>query len=71
MKTSKRVQKILGYIDELEQHFEFFAGDKSSEYEHYFQEIRQLMEELALERKADHARFAKKLKGLWKKQEDK
>lgn len=70
MKASKRVQKILAYIDELEKHFAFFTGDKMGEYEHYFQEIRELMEELAIERKADHARFARKLKGLWKSQEE-
>ena len=70
MKNSKRIQRILKHIDELENGYEFFCNGKHPEYAGYFREIREVINDLALERKQDHARFAKKLKGLWKVSED-
>lgn len=65
MQNSKRIQRIVKNLDKIEEILKFYTnGDHS--YKKDFKEIRELIDELGLDKKEDHARLAKKLKGLWK-----
>ena len=67
MQNSKRIQRAIKKLSEIEDLVLFYTnGDEL--YKREFKELRELIDELALDKKEDHARLAKKLKGLWKSQ---
>ena len=69
MKNSKKITRIITYLDDIEEYFNYYTnGNKIFSKE--FEEIRQIINDLALEKKEDRARFAKKLKYIWKQSED-
>lgn len=64
MQNSKRIQNILKKLDKLEEVLVFYMnGDES--FKSDIKEIRDLIDELALNKKEDHIRLAKKLKYVW------
>lgn len=65
MQNSKRIQRILKKLDELQEALEFYSNGER-EFRVAFKEIRELIDELALDKKKDHTRLAKKLKAHWK-----
>ena len=68
MENSKRIKRIIKHLDELEEVMDYFmAGNKH--YTPYFDEIRELIDELGLNMKEHNARFAKKLKAIYESQE--
>lgn len=69
MKKSKRIERIINKLDKIEKNLEYFTNGNRI-FRKDFQELRDTIEELSLEKKVDHARFAKKLKGLWERSED-
>ena len=68
MDNSKKVNRVIGYLDEIEDLLEFYSNGKYP-LKKEIKEIRTLIEDLALDRKEDHARFARKLKSIWKNSE--
>lgn len=68
MENSKRIKRALKNLEKLEQDMDFYTNG-CMEYREEFQQIRELINELALDKKEDHARFAKKLKALWSSSE--
>lgn len=69
MENSKRIKRIITKLDELEELFHYFSnGDRS--YDRDFKEIRDLIDELGLDRKKDHAEFIQKLKDDGRLKED-
>jgi len=69
MQNSKRVQRTLRKLDEIEEILSYYICG-SKEFKGHFKEIRELIDELGLDKKEDHKRLAKKLKGLWKSEKD-
>jgi len=69
MKNSKKVKQILSKLLELKEVVSFLTNG-SDRYDKDFNEIARLIEDLGLERKENNIRLAKKLKGLWKYDED-
>jgi hypothetical protein len=65
VENSKRVQRALKKLDELKEALDFYSNSER-EYRVAFKEIRELIDELAIDRKVDHTRLAKKLKAHWK-----
>jgi hypothetical protein len=65
VENSKRVQRALKKLDELKEALDFYSNSER-EYQVAFKEIRELIDELAIDRKVDHTRLAKKLKAHWK-----
>lgn len=64
MQNSKRIQNILKKLDKLKEALEFYTnGDVN--FKKDFTEIQELIDELALDKKEDHIRLAKKLKYVW------
>jgi len=64
MENSKRIQRAIKKLDKLQEDMEFYTNG-NDEYKDDFEELRELIDELGLDKKEDHARFAKKLKALW------
>lgn len=69
MQNSKRIQRILKNLKEIQDDLEYYTNG-TKEYKQRFREIRELIDELGLEKKEDRAKFAKKLKELWKVDEE-
>jgi prefoldin subunit 5 len=69
MKTSKKTQQYIQQLEEIQNQLGYFANN-SDYLRQEIQEICAYIEELAIDKKIDHARFAKKLKFIWKKNED-
>ena len=68
MENSKRIKRIIQHLDELEEVMDYFmAGSKH--YHQHFRELRDIIDELGLDRKEHNARFAKKLKAIVRSQE--
>lgn len=65
MQNSKRIKRILKKLDELQEALSFYSNGER-EFRVAFKEIRELIDELALDKKKDHTRLAKKLKAHWK-----
>jgi hypothetical protein len=63
MENSKRIKRVIKKLEKLEEDMEFFTNN--GEYTKDFQEIRELIDELGLDKKEDHTRLAKKLKAIW------
>lgn len=63
MENSKRIQRILKKLEKLEEYMEFYTNN--NEYKKDFEDIRELIDELAMDKKEDHIRLAKKLKAHW------
>jgi hypothetical protein len=61
MENSKRIRRIQKKLDELQKIFHFFSNG-SKDYDRDFKEITNLIEELGLEKKKDHAELIQKLK---------
>jgi hypothetical protein len=68
VENSKRIQRALKKLDELRDALEFYSNGER-EFRVAFKEIRELIDELALDKKVDHTRLAKKLKAHWKAEE--
>lgn len=68
MQNSKRIQRAIKKLSEIEELVLFYTNGNEA-HARSFKELRDLIDELALDKKEDHARLAKKLKGLWKSQE--
>lgn len=66
MKNSKKICTIIKKLDEIEEVFLYYANG-APHYTAHFTEIRELIEDLALDRKRDHIRLAKKLKEVWER----
>jgi hypothetical protein len=64
MQNSKRIQRVLKSLSDIEEILNFHTNG-SGEYRVRFKEIQELINELGLEKKEDHAKLAKKLKDLW------
>lgn len=64
MQNSKRIQRALKKLDEIYETFQYFSNG-SKVFDKDFRELGDLIDELGIERKKDHARLAKKLKGYW------
>lgn len=68
MKQSKRVQKAQEMLLELEEFVSYYTcKTKHKEFNEYFEFINNLLVELSIDQRVDHARFAKKLKAMFKK----
>jgi hypothetical protein len=67
MENSKRIRKVLKKLDKIQEDLEFYTNG-TGEYKKDFQEIRELVNELGLDKKEDRARLAKKLKDLWSRE---
>lgn len=65
MENSKRIQRAIKKLEDLEEIIDFYTNG-SGEHRSTFRELRELIDELGLDKKQDHARFAKKLKALWR-----
>lgn len=65
MENSKRIKRSLKKLDKIQEDLEFYTNG-TDEYTKDFKEIRELIDELGLDKKEDRARLAKKLKHLWK-----
>ena len=63
MKPSKRTQRALKTLEKIKEHLEYYTNDV--DYLKDFELLEELILELSLEKKEDHARFAKKLKKLY------
>ena len=64
VQNSKRIQRALKKLDEIYENFQYYSNG-SKHYDKDFKELHELIEELGLEKKKDHARLAKKLKYRW------
>jgi hypothetical protein len=69
MKQSKKTQRVLTHLDKIEDIIKYYTNG-SNMLGTEFIEIKKLIEELSIERKVDHARFAKKLKWFWEKSQE-
>ena len=70
MKQSKKTQRVVTHLEKMEDIINYYTNG-SNMLGSEFIEIRKFIEELSIERKVDHARFAKKLRWFWEKgQED-
>jgi regulator of replication initiation timing len=69
MENSRKIKRIISHLDEIEDRLSFFTnGNHGLSKE--FKELREVMSELAVSKKEDRARFAKKLKFLWNSPKD-
>lgn len=68
MKNSKNIEQILKKLDEIEEIVCYYSNN-SNKYDNNFKQIRELIEDLSLDRKKDHIRLAKKLKGIWEREQ--
>jgi len=68
MKNSKKIQKVISYLDEIEDLLKYYTNG-NARHETKFRDIRALIDELGLDKKKDHARFAKKLRWIWEQSE--
>jgi hypothetical protein len=64
MENSKRIQRAIKKLEKLEESMEFYTNG-NNEYKKDFEELRDLIDELGLDKKEDHTRLAKKLKAHW------
>ena len=69
MKQSKKTQRVITHLEKIEDIVNYYTNG-SNMLGTEFIEIRKLIEELSIERKVDHARFAKKLKWFWEKSQE-
>ena len=69
MQHSKRIQRILRKLDNLEDIVKYYTNG-NHQLSSDFRDIRELIDELAMDKKEDHARLARKLKGFWKSKEN-
>ena len=67
MKNSKRIQRIINKLDDLKEALDYYTGGNNV-YSQDIKELRELFNELSIEKKEDHVRLAKKLKAYWKSQ---
>lgn len=68
MKNSKKIKQLLDKLSEIEEVVDYLTNG-TGHYKQHFHEITNLIEDLALDRKENNIRLAKKLKGLWKLEE--
>ena len=64
MENSKRIQRAIKQLEKIEENLEFYTNGAKG-YTEDFQQLKELIEELGLDKKTDHVRFAKKLKAIW------
>lgn len=64
MQNSKRIQRVIKKLDSIQELINYYTNG-SGEYDGDFVDIRSTLNELSIDKKKDHARFAKKLKYLW------
>lgn len=69
MRNSKKTSRLLSHVEQIEDVLSYYLG-KNSKYTSYMREIRNYIDDTALEMKTHDIRLAKKLKGLWKKKND-
>lgn len=71
MKEPKRVLKAIKTLEELKECFQFFASEDAYKvFSEKLSELEELLSELALDQKTQNARLAKRLKSLWKSEEE-
>ena len=68
MKNSKRIERAIHNLEKIKDLLDFYTNGHNP-YNKEFQEISKIIDELAIDKKVDHVRFAKHLKGIWKKNE--
>lgn len=66
MKPPKRIYQILEDLDKIQEVVNYCFPGKQL-YVEEFNTIRMTLQELSIDRKIDHVRFAKKLKSIWEK----
>ena len=65
MKNSKKIEKLVAKLSEIQEIVSFLTNG-SDRYDTDFKQLRDLIEDLALDRKENNIRLAKKLKGISK-----
>jgi hypothetical protein len=69
VKISKKTQHLLDYLDEIQEELQYFSNKKNYKKEK-IDILKNYIEETSLDRKIDHARFAKWLKWVWNNRKD-
>jgi hypothetical protein len=67
-KMTKKAKKAIRHLETIKEHCDFFLNGNPTLNQEFI-ELEEIIEELSLEKKEDHARLAKKLKTFWKRDE--
>lgn len=69
MKVSKKSGQLIDKLDKLEKYMNYYTN-KPNLFREDFDSLKKFIEETSIDRKIDHARFAKWLKWTWNTKKD-